>query len=209
VDDVSAGGHHSRARSDAPVVLVPVKAFHDAKHRLAGVLGPDERSALARRLAHGVVRSARGLRVAVVCDDADVAAWARSVGAEVLWHPGPGLNAAVTAAVDTLAGCGVGEVVVAHADLPLAEDLSVVAGFAGVTLVPDRHDDGTNVIALPTRSGFCFSYGAGSFDRHRAEAERLGLPLRILRDPALGWDVDVPDDLGPCDVDGHLSQGRP
>ncbi len=61
--------------------------------------------------------------------------------------------------------------------------------------MPDRHDDGTNVACVPARASFGWAYGAGSFARHRAEAERLGLPLRIERDVPLGWDVDVPDDL--------------
>ncbi len=85
--------------------------------------------------------------------------------------------------------------IVAHADLPHAVDLAWVADFDGVTLVPDRHDDGTNVACVPTGAGFTFAYGPGSFARHRAEAERLGLPLRVEREPHLGWDVDLPDDL--------------
>jgi 2-phospho-L-lactate guanylyltransferase len=64
-----------------------------------------------------------------------------------------------------------------------------------VTLVPDRRDDGTNVVSVPTDAGFAFSYGPGSFRRHAAEARRLGLPVRVLREPGLGWDVDIPDDL--------------
>jgi len=52
-------------------------------------------------------------------------------------------------------------------------------------------------MALPTGTGFQFSYGPGSFARHRAEAQRLGLPVRILDRPDLAWDVDVPDDVVP------------
>ena len=70
-----------------------------------------------------------------------------------------------------------------------------MADFDGVTLVPDRHDDGTNVASVPTGTGFRFAYGPGSFARHQAEADRLGLPLRVEREPRLGWDVDLPDDL--------------
>ncbi len=36
--------------------------------------------------------------------------------------------------------------------------------------MPDRHDDGTNVIALPAALGFRFAYGPGSFRHHVAEA---------------------------------------
>ena len=70
-----------------------------------------------------------------------------------------------------------------------------VARFSGVTLVPDRANDGTNVACVPADAGFRFAYGPGSFARHRAEARRLDLPLRVVREPSLGWDVDVPADL--------------
>ena len=83
----------------------------------------------------------------------------------------------------------------AHADLPQARDLTVVRGFGGVTVVPDRRRDGTNVICIPTDCEFRFAYGPGSFTRHRDEAARIGLALRVLTDDALAWDIDTPDDL--------------
>jgi 2-phospho-L-lactate guanylyltransferase len=149
-----------------------------------------------------VLRAAGALPVAVVCDDGAVAAWASGHGARVIWRPGRGLNGAVTDGVAALAAAGVAVAVVAHADLPHARDLTWLAapGAAGrVTLVPDRRDDGTNVIVVPTGAGFTFAYGPGSLARHRAEAERLGLPVRVEREPRLGWDVDVPDDLAAPD----------
>ena len=176
-------------------VLVPVKSFGDAKVRLAPALDARERAALARSMGECVIAAARPFPVAVVCDDAEVAAWARNKGAIVISEPGRGLNGAVEAGVAHLAAAGVLEVIVAHADLPLAESFEAVAGFAGVTLVPDRHDDGTNVIAMPASCGFHFSYGPGSFGRHAAEAKRLGLAVRVIHDPTLAWDVDVPADL--------------
>lgn len=176
-------------------VLVPVKAFHLAKVRLAEALSAPERVALARDMATGVVRAARQLPAYVVCDDPEVRAWAGEVGASVIWRPGAGLNGAVNDGVAALARAGVDQVIVAHADLPLADDLTVLAGFDGVTLVPDRREDGTNVACVPARAGFRFAYGAQSFARHCAEAGRLGLPLRVWRDAALGWDVDLPEDL--------------
>ena len=79
---------------------------------------------------------------------------------------------------------------VAFLDRLLARD-----PFDGVTLVPDRRDDGTNVLRLPAGSDFHFTYGPGSFRAHRAEATRLGLPVRVLRLPALAYDVDWPADV--------------
>jgi 2-phospho-L-lactate guanylyltransferase len=176
------------------LVLVPVKGFHRAKLRLADVLDGPARARLARDMADRVLGAAAPFPVAVVCDDDEVADWARRRGARVLWRPGHGLNGAVNDAVATVAAEGVDRVIVAHADLPL------VTGFAdlvdvGVVLVPDRHDDGTNVASVPAAAGFRFAYGPGSFGRHCAEAERLGLPLRVDRAPHRTWDVDVPADL--------------
>jgi 2-phospho-L-lactate/phosphoenolpyruvate guanylyltransferase len=179
---------------------VPVKSFREAKVRLAPALSESQRADLARSMAARVVAAAGPLPVSVVCDDREVAGWASDNGASVIWRPGLGLNGAVSDGVEHLTReHGAIEVVVAHADLPLADDLTRVTGFAGITFVPDRHDDGTNVLCVPTGVGFQFAYGPGSFTRHRAEADRLQLPYRVLRDPRLGWDVDVPADLElPC-----------
>jgi 2-phospho-L-lactate guanylyltransferase len=176
-------------------VLVPVKAFSRAKLRLAPVLGVAARQMLVRHMAALVVAAAEPLPVTVVCDDDDVATWARGMGATVVWAPGHGLNRAVACGVAALAESGFTRVVVAHGDLPLARDLASLAPGSGVTLVPDRHDRGTNVAVVPAGSGFRFAYGPGSFARHREEAARLGLGVRVMREPALAWDVDVPADL--------------
>lgn len=175
--------------------LLPVKAFAAAKARLAGVLDGPAREALARGMAEQVVAAAAPLPVWVACDDEGVAAWAEGCGAHVIWTRGLGLNGSVQRGVDELRERGFERVVVAHADLPHARGLPALLAFGGVTLVPDRHDDGTNVAVIPAGAGFRFAYGAGSFTRHVAETRRLGLALRVARRPELGWDVDTPDDL--------------
>ncbi len=181
--------------ANGAAVLVPVKAFRQAKRRLATVLDPDARRALAASMAATVLRAAGDLRVAVVCDDDEGRSWAEGMGAEAIWTPDLGLNGAVEAGIAHLGRRGVERVIVAHADLPLARDLAWVAGTADVTLVPDRHRDGTNVLCVPTGAGFRPAYGAGSFAAHRAEAARLGLIVRLVPDERLGWDVDEPGDL--------------
>ncbi len=180
---------------------MPVKAFSRAKERLAPRLSPAERAALARRMAAGVVAAAAPLPVWVVCDDAEVAGWARSVGAAVSWQPGSGLNGAVQAAVSELAAAGWARVIVAHGDLPRATALAwlaeppAVATPDTVVVVPDRRGDGSNVLSVPAAGGFRFAYGPGSCARHVAEARRLGLPFVVLRHERLQYDVDDPSDL--------------
>lgn len=194
-EGAAIAGDAGAAGGPPVAVVVPVKAFGVAKVRLSGALDHAARAALARSMAERVLAAAQPLPVAVVCDDDEVADWAHRWGAHVVWCPGRGLNGAVGDGVRWWAGQGARQVIVAHADLPHADDLVPAAESNGITLVPDRREDGTNVICLPASAAFGFAYGPGSFTRHCAEARRLGLPLRILRSDRLGWDVDLPADL--------------
>ena len=183
-----------------PTVLIPVKGFRLAKGRLAERLDENERSELARSMAAQVVRAAGALPVRVVCDSNEVAEWARAVGADLLWTEARGLNPAISEAVAALEAAAEpvgspGHVLIAHADLPHAETLEGLAEGGTVTIVPDRHLDGTNVMALPLGTGFEFRYGPGSFAAHCDEALRCGLDLRVRRVAALEFDVDTPADL--------------
>lgn len=194
----------------AAALLVPVKDFRRAKLRLSPVLDETERMQLARGLATRVLEAADGLTAFVVCDDPDVRVWAEAHGAEVIWAPGRGLNGAVQSGVQYLAGLGVTQAIVSHSDLPLAQGIPALADFPGVTLVPDRFGDGTNVACVPTRPGFRFAYGPGSFRRHAEESRRLDLALRVVRDRRLSWDVDRPRDLTlPSDLVADFPLPRP
>jgi len=163
--------------------------------RLAPNLDSRRRRDLARAMAERVIAAASPHPVSVVCDDDEVAAFATERNASVIWCPEHGLNAAVAKGISHLGELGVDEVVVSHADLPLATSFDDLIGWPGVTLVPDRHMRGTNVAVVPTNARFEWSYGNGSLLRHRAEALRLGMALRIKRIPSLGWDIDFPEDL--------------
>ncbi|MBI4883469.1 MAG: 2-phospho-L-lactate guanylyltransferase [Actinobacteria bacterium] len=176
-------------------VLVPVKAFAAAKARLAVVLSPDQRQALARWTADRVVAAAGELPVFVACDDEEVAKWAADHGATMLWHPGIGLNAAVSRSMEQLRHQGFSHVAVAHGDLPRAGSLADLIVPDTITLVPDAKHDGTNVIAVPTSAQFAFSYGAGSFHRHLALAVAGGHRVLVRRDAHLARDIDTPSDL--------------
>lgn len=176
-------------------VLVPVKAFAEAKGRLAAALDAPERAALAEQLATATVRACEGTPVTVVCEDPTVAAWAESVGAQPLMNPTPGLDHAIRHGVKTLQRNGVTRVLITHADLAHPEGITQLFDHDGVVLVPDRHLGGTNVMVIPTDVGFTFSYGPGSFARHLSEAERTGLPIHVIRHEGYGLDLDEPEDL--------------
>ena len=194
----------------AAALLVPVKDFTRAKLRLSPVLDETERMQLARALADRVLDAADGLDPFVVCDDPDVRSWAEERGAAAIWAPGRGLNGAVQFGVRHLADRGITQAAVSHSDLPLARGIRALTDFAGVTLVPDRFGDGTNVACVPTGAGFRFAYGPGSFRRHSKETRRRGLALRVVRDRRLSWDVDRPRDLTlPPDLADEFPLPRP
>lgn len=186
---------HETPTTQRGAVLLPVKDFTAAKGRLADALTPSERAALAKEMATHVVSVQRNVTVAVCCDDEAVAEWAKSTGASVIWCPGTDLNGAVQQGYQELGDAGYRFVAIAHSDLPLATSLDALLGWPGVTLVPDRHRSGTNVMTLPTGLDITFGYGESSLRYHIGEAVRLSRGLRIVHDSGLGWDVDQPDDL--------------
>jgi 2-phospho-L-lactate/phosphoenolpyruvate guanylyltransferase len=178
-------------------VVVPIRAFALGKARLAEQLDPAARAALGRRLAERVVGAATGLEVLVVSSDDDVRNWARTVHVDAIDDPGS-LDAAADAGRAQLRRGGCSRIVVAHADLPFATTFSGVARDGSrpvVVAVPCHRDDGTPVLSVPADLDFAFAYGPGSFRRHAAEARRLGVGFRVVRDPSLAFDVDLPDDL--------------
>lgn len=182
-------------------IVVPLKGFATAKDRLSGALADSEREALARRLASQVLAVACAIddaRVIVVSDDDAILEWSHSLGAIALRQSSAGLNGAVSDARRDAARRGFDHVLVTHGDLvdpaPLAS-LCADLGRGVVTLVADRHGDGTNVLAMPLSADFDTHYGPGSFRAHLDEATRRGLATRIISDSPLALDVDVPADL--------------
>jgi len=190
--------HKSFAQSASlTAVVIPVKAFEQAKDRLSSVLSAEQRILLARATALGVLESVRGASVFVVCDNPEVSQWATSNGATVVYQSQPGLNVAAHEGIS--AAHEYERVMIVHSDLPLPsrlrELLSSTVASNTVTIVPDRHRDGTNVLIIPSGVGFTCHYGAKSFEAHTAEATKRGLPLHIVEDDELALDIDTPDDL--------------
>lgn len=183
------------------VTLIPVKTFARGKQRLAPLLSPDERTALAVAMFRDVlaaITAARGVdRVCVVTSDGEARRLAGAAGAAVLAETEQrSESASVDWGATRCAEMGAGSVLVLPADLPLltAGDVEAVLAAAGegpgVVLVPSADELGSNAIlrtpplAIPSR------FGHGSFERHQREAAQRGLPCRVLRLPRVALDVD-------------------
>ena len=184
-----------RAIEGPHAVLIPLRSLTQGKHRLDSVLDAGQRAALIQLMANRVVSAAHELPVLIVHDDPDVAEWAAGRNAASLRPNSPGLNNAVAAGRDLLAAHGVERVIIAHADLPGAIDLRPMLTNELISIAPDRHGEGTNVLCLPTALPFDFAYGPGSFARHCAQARAMGIEPRIVDAPDLALDLDHPDDV--------------
>lgn len=186
------------------VVLVPLKAFASAKSRLSAHLSPAQRVELSRDMASRVIAASAPGPCVVVCDDDEVAAFARDHGAAVHWAPGVGLNGALSSAITAMTDATSQRVVIAAGDLPFAHDLGRPEILAGcelsgdaVVVIGDRHRRGTNVLSFTTARPLAPSYGPGSLLAHLEQARSMGLVVHEIHDAALSWDIDTPEDLVP------------
>jgi 2-phospho-L-lactate/phosphoenolpyruvate guanylyltransferase len=177
------------------VLVIPVKSFALAKQRLSSVLTTSQRATLGRQLATRVVEANRFLRPMIVSDDDEVARWASDLNLRFVRQEESGLNQAVAIAFATLRAENTEMAVIAHSDLATASSLQWVAEFNGITIVPDRRNEGTNVLAIPTKHDFDFTYGVGSFGRHYRTALSTGSNVRVVADRLAGVDLDSPADL--------------
>lgn len=180
--------------------LVAAKARPARKERLAGRLSLSERDQLAEAMLQDVLAALRESHsldgIALVTADTGRV----EPQVLVLPDPGTGLNDALASAARSLAQRGATQLLIVHADLPFlatAEiDQFVAEGRrAGVALAPDRQEAGTNGLFISLPTPFRFRFGEDSLARHRAEAEKHGLAVRIVRLPGVAFDVDEPADL--------------
>lgn len=206
--------------------LVPLKDLVQAKSRLAGLLRPSERRALAQAMAEDVLTVLASHSkidgITLLSDDPGAGLLAQKYGADCWSEPslgGGGLNELIQSASERLLAAGKETLLVLHADLPLLtpEDISEVlrrqSELAGLVIGCDRHSRGTNLLAfdavsMPNR--FCF--GVDSCSAHAAGACSAGIPVEILQRFGIGVDVDEAQDLKiimkrlPVYARGHTAQ---
>lgn len=173
--------------------LVPWKGGLDRKSRLAKVLSPGERVQIALHMAEHVIAT---LRAAPCIAELSILSPEREAAlGDVSWtiDRGRGLNDEL----DRVLAAAGGRLLVVHADLPFlsGEDVAALiaaAEIAGAAIAPDRHDAGTNALAIPSAApGFRYGFGADSFRRHVA----LLAGAAQIRRPGLALDIDTPDDI--------------
>lgn len=187
-------------------VLVPAKNTRASKSRLAIVLSPRERVALALAMLKDVLTALSGVRcirdVHVITDDPVIADIGKNFGAHILQDDHMGdLNAALHQARRHLKRCGVSECAVLAADLPLVsrDDLERLfdkhVQTPAATIAPAYDDGGTNALVMSPLDLLEFEFGPSSFERHCAQARRKECEPEIVRTAGLELDIDWPRDL--------------
>jgi 2-phospho-L-lactate guanylyltransferase len=188
--------------------LVPLKDLVQAKSRLAGLLRPSERRALAQAMVEDVLsvlsRHSDIEQITLVSDDPGAGLLAQKYGAQC-WSEkslgARGLNALVQGASERLLAGGGEPLIVLHGDLPLLteEDLSAVLAsqrtLRGLIIGADRQRRGTNLLAFNAVCMPRFCFGIDSCAGHLASAHSAGVPVRILHRLGISVDVDEAPDL--------------
>jgi 2-phospho-L-lactate guanylyltransferase len=188
--------------------LVPLKDLVRAKTRLAGILSPSERRALAQAMAEDVLAllAAHPLvdGINLVSDDPSAHLLAAQYGARH-WPENElgcsGLNNIIDTASRRLFAAGDEPVLVLHADLPLLDPTDVSAVVAarqkiqGLVIGSDRHGSGTNVLCFDAAAVPEFCFGDNSCMRHLTAARTQGIPAMVVKRPGIGLDLDEPQDL--------------
>ena len=180
--------------------LVPVKARHAGKQRLAAALGDELRVQLVRRMLDDVLVT---LAACASIDGTLVMSPERDAlpaATELLHDPAAGMNAALDLALTSLQQRGATCVALIAADLPLVRpgevaDLITAARSCGAALAPDARGTGTNAVCLTLPTPFRCRFGPGSFALHQAEAASHGIAAGTVTRPGLRFDVDETGDL--------------
>jgi len=186
--------------------VVPVKERVSAKERLAPILRPQARQALALAMLEDVlaaVTTAPGIAgILVVTVDAEAGRLAARYGARVTeLGARDGHTGAVTAAAGLIAGEGCGGMMTLPGDIPLVtptEIAGVVAAHPSApsfTIVPSHDERGSNAIACSPPGAVPLRFGENSFHPHLRAAEACGIRPMVLHLPGIALDIDNPEDV--------------
>lgn len=190
--------------------LVPVKGFADGKQRLAGVLTPDERRTFCRAMLEDVLQAVRAhpliCRVILLSNDGEVEELARSHGIDYWTETSlnaSGLNPVVNAAARRLGAQGVQDFMVVHGDLPLLSTEALTGLISQhrkgqrprITIAPDRHGEGSNIVVSSPPGAIEFQFGPQSYQRHCRIAEARGVVVETFFCQDTSCDFDNPEDL--------------
>lgn len=185
--------------------IIPVKAFAEAKERLAEAMDPETRERLAEAMLEDVLSALDQSRLLdariIVTTDGRAATLAASHGWQVVSDEGgTGHSRAAGIGIEAALEDGAERVVLLPGDCPLLEAREVdhllsTVPDEGLAIVRDRHLTGTNALVISPPTAIEPAFGEGSAERHRMLARQSAVLSSFEDLPSLGLDIDEPGDL--------------
>jgi 2-phospho-L-lactate/phosphoenolpyruvate guanylyltransferase len=184
---------------------VPVKEFAGAKQRLASLLTPEQRQALAAAMLEDVLAALvdaplAGIMVNTV--EPIACELARRYGARVVTEAArDGHTGAVAAMARILGGEGREGMITVPGDIPRVTPADIATIIVArrpapsVTIVPAHDERGSNAVLCSPPLAMPLRFGDDSFLPHLASARAIGIEPTIVRLPGIGLDIDQPLDI--------------
>lgn len=182
-------------------IVLPVKSLDASKARLERVLEPLERAALTLAMLEDVLDvtlAMAGWQTWVISPDEAVLEVSRARGADILVEEEPPLERAIAQAVAEATGRGADALAVLLPDTPLLTPAALTRALhtlGPVVLGPSADGQGTNLLVRRPPGVIAAAFGPNSAARHREAAAAVGVSIAVVEDPAIAFDVDVPDDI--------------
>jgi len=136
----------------------------------------------------------------VVSVDPTVLQVAKRFGVVPLMESQPGLNQAVSEAINWCVQNGAKSTIILPADIPSVTPRELNRIFslgkeAAMVISPSRSGDGTNALLLTPPDTLPTFYGKHSFPRYIKEASKRAISFRTTKLPGVALDIDTVKDL--------------
>jgi 2-phospho-L-lactate guanylyltransferase len=182
------------------VIAIPVKSLGRAKRRLSPGLSPLERGALTLAMLEDVLDATTGVagwQTWVVSPDEVVLEIAARRGVRPVPELKPPLSAAIRQAELIAKEEEADALAVVPGDLPLATTVALTRALQtlGSVVLVRSSGEGTNLLLRRPPRSIPARFGPDSFRRHLELAQARGIPVSVVDQPELAFDVDVPSDI--------------
>lgn len=182
-------------------IALPVKSLSYAKSRLASILSPLERGAIALAMFEDVLDETLALdgwETWVISSDESVLEIALRRGATATPEAGTSLTAAIGQIETEAADKALEALAILPTDMPLVSTDALRAAvhtLGPVVIAPSADERGTNLLLRRPPGSIPSRFGADSFRRHLEAAAERGLPIAVVERDELAFDLDDPGDI--------------
>lgn len=205
-------GNPLRTSIDPIHTVVPLRSVAGGKARLGEALDAEEREVLILGMLERTLAVLGAwtpcTRTHVVTQDLRVARRVTSLTVDAILQVADGLNEGIALGITEALRGGARAVLVLPADLPMLSvealdrlldgaDAALAAGSGRplVAIAPSDARNGTNALLLFPPGVIAPHFGEHSFEAHVRAAAGADATLQVVADPALGFDLDTPEDL--------------